>query len=106
MHKPVVFNVAGEIGQLIASVAQDGEELRQLITKTLKTEKPVILDFADIDQITLSFLNAGIGMLYDLFDVSFLEKNLKCINLTPSGETLLRSVKEMSGNYLKNHPAV
>ena len=106
MHKPVVFNVAGEIGQVMASVSKDGQELRDLITKTLNAEKPVTLDFIDIDQVTTSFLSASIGTLYDQFDVSFLEENLKCINLPPAGETLLRSALEMSGSYMKSHQAV
>ena len=106
MQKPVVFNVAGEIGQIMASVSQDGEELGELIQKTLKAERPVTLDFSDIDQITVSFLNASIGKLYHQFDVSFLERNLRCINLTPAGETLLRSIREMSGSYIRNPQTV
>ena len=106
MHKPVVFNVAGEIGQIMASVSRDGEELGELIRKTLKAERPVTLDFADIDQITASFLNASIGRLYHQFDGSFLERNLQCINLTPAGESLLRSIREMSGSYIRNPQTV
>ena len=103
MQRPVILNVAGEIGQVLASVSEDGKGLLNLIAETLNAERPVTLDFADIDQVTASFLSASIGKLYDQFDEPFLEKNLKCINLTPAGETLLRSIQEMSGDYMKNY---
>jgi hypothetical protein len=102
LQKPVVLNVAGEIGQVMASVSRDGEELQELISKTLHAERPVTLDFIDIDQVTASFLNAVIGTLYHKFDAAFLERYLKFVNLTPAGETLLRSVQEMTGNFAKN----
>ena len=106
MQKPVVFNVAGEIGQVMASVSEDGEELQELIAKTLDTDRPVTLDFIDIDLVTASFLNAMFGKLYHQFDAAFLERYLKFVNLTPAGESILRSVQDMAGNLMNNPQVV
>jgi hypothetical protein len=102
MEEPVVLNVAGEIGQFIASAPQDGDELRELIMNTLNRKKPVTLDFISIDLVTAPFLNASIGPLYSQYDLAFLEKYLKFVNLTPVGETILRSVQDLAGNIMQN----
>jgi hypothetical protein len=106
MKKKVVINVAGHIGQIIASVSHDGEMVYQLITEALQEKRLVILDFSDIDLVTSSFLTASISQLYNKYDQVFLDKYLKFENLKPVGETTLKMVQEWAQGYFKNNKAV
>ena len=106
MKKKVVINVAGQIGQIMASVSHDGETLHRLITEALQEKRLVILDFTDIDLVTSSFLNASIGQLYNQYDQLFLDKYLKFENLKPVEEATLKRVQEWAQNYFKNNKAV
>jgi len=94
------------IFELIASSAavssEDGEALYQRITKGLKEEGiRIILDFMNIELITSTFLNAGIGQLYNKYDSPFLKERLKVENMATEDLELLKKVVERAKEYFK-----
>jgi hypothetical protein len=93
MEQQVIINVAGRIGQIIASMAYDGELLYQFIREALNSKRTVTLDFEDIDLVSFSFLNACIGRLYNQYDRQFLAENLRIENLNPGGEATLKRMQ-------------
>jgi STAS-like domain of unknown function (DUF4325) len=64
------------------------------IKKQLKKNGNVILDFKDIELITLYFLQVVIGQLYRHFDSLFLQEHLKIDNILPEDIYVLKKVIE------------
>ncbi len=101
--KEIKVNIFEQIGSSAAVSSEDGEILYKRIMKGL-TEKDIIikLDFANIELITSTFLNAAIGQLYSQFDSPFLRERLKVDNLSKEDLELLKKVVERAKEYFKN----
>ena len=101
--KEIKINIFEQIGSSAAVSSEDGETLHGRIVKGL-AEKDVIiiLDFANIELITSTFLNASIGQLYNKYDSPFLRERLKVANLAKEDLELLKKVIERAKEYFKD----
>lgn len=104
--KNIKINVVEQIGQIMARITHDGENLHNIIVQSLEEKRKVTLDFSEIDMVTSSFLNACIGQLYSKYDSEFIEKNLIVVNLKPESEATLKRVQDWAKNYFKKEKAV
>lgn len=101
--KEMPINIFELISSKAAVSSEDGEMLYRQIIKGLKKEDIVILlNFANIDLITSTFLNAAIGQLYNDYDSPFLREKLKIKNMPPEDVQLLKKVIERAKEYFKD----
>lgn len=101
--KEIKINIFEQIGSNAAVSSEDGEVLYKRIIKGLaEKDIVIILDFANIELITSTFLNAAIGQLYGRFDSPFLKERLKVNNLAKEDLELLKKVVERAKEYFKN----
>ncbi len=98
--KEIRINIFEQIGSNAAVSSEDGEALYRRIMKGL-AEKDVIiiLDFTNIELITLTFLNTAIGQLYGRYDSTLLRERLKVSNLAKEDLGLLKKVVERAKEY-------
>jgi len=101
--KEIRINIFELISSNATVSSEDGEMLYQRIIKGLEEKDIIILlDFANIDLITSTFLNAAIGQLYNDYDSPFLREKLKVKNMTPEDLELLKKVVERAKEYFKD----
>jgi len=94
-----IFDV---IGGRAAVSTEDGDRLFETLNAFLGKEFEVILDFAKIETLTSTFLNAAIGQLYSQFDSPFLRQHLKVHNLQPEDRELMIKIIERAKEYFKD----
>lgn len=101
--KEIRINVFELISSSAAVSSEDGEMLYRRIIKGLKEKDIIILlNFANIDLITSTFLNAAIGQLYNDYGSPFLRERLKVKNMAPEDLELLKKVVERAKEYFKD----
>lgn len=100
--KKITINIYEHIGSSAAVSSEDGEILFNLLTKSFEQKMEVILDFANIELITSTFLNASIGQLYSGYTSQFLRPHLKVANMDKEDMELLKKVVERAKAYFKD----
>jgi len=101
--KEIRVNIFELIGSGAAVSSEDGDILHKRIMRGLeKGNIKIILDFANIELITSTFLNAAIGQLYSKYDSPFLRKRLKLENMASEDLELLKRVVERAKEYFRD----
>jgi len=98
----ITINVFEKIGSTAAVSSEDGALLFKLISKALKNEAKVILDFNNVELITSTFLNAAIGQLYSSFESPFLRGHLSVKTMAEDDLVLLKKVVDRAKEYFEN----
>ncbi len=94
-----IFDVVG--GKAAVST-EDGERLFETISAFLEQDVEVVLDFANIETLITTFLNAAIGQLYSKYDSPFLREHLSVSNLQPEDKERMISTIECAKEYFKD----
>lgn len=81
---------------------EDGEKIFTLINANFKKSNDVIIDFAEIDLIVSTFLNAAIGQLYGLYPTEFIQKYLSVTNISNEDLVILKKVTDRAKEYFKD----
>jgi len=97
--KVSIFDVVG--GKAAVST-EDGERLFETIIAFLEKDFEVVLDFANIETLITTFLNAAIGQLYSKYDSPFLKEHLKVSNLQPEDRERMIKTIERAKEYFEN----
>lgn len=81
-----------------------GDKLYEAITPLLRKKQIVILDFEGIPIMTTAFLNAAIGQLFSMKDITseFLNKHLKLKNVQEEDRYLFKLVITRAKEYFKD----
>ena len=96
------INIFDVVGGKAAVSTEDGERLFETISAFLEKDFEVVLDFANIETLITTFLNAAIGQLYSKYDSPFLREHLKVNNLTPEDRERIVSTIECAKEYFKD----
>ncbi|MDQ1251048.1 MAG: hypothetical protein QG646_117 [Euryarchaeota archaeon] len=64
-----------------------------------RENRKVELSFAEISDITPTFLNSAVGQLYGTFPAEFIESNLIFTNIPKEDEIILKRVIERAKTY-------
>ena len=94
-----IFDVVG--GKAAVS-SEDGERLFTTISAFLYKGLEVILDFANIETLITTFLNAAIGQLYSKYEGPFLREHLKVANLVAEDRDRMIKTIERAKEYFEN----
>lgn len=90
------------VGGKAAVSSEDGERLFATICAFLEKDLEVVLDFANIETLITTFLNAAIGQLYSKYEGPFLRKHLRVNNLTPEDRERMINTVERAKEYFKD----
>lgn len=101
MDKPIVINIKGIVGEYCVA-SDDGQKIYDMIDKTLKGGKKVILSFLNVESLTSAFLNTSIGQLYGNFSEEEIRKSLSVKDISPEDSALLKRVVETAKEYYKD----
>lgn len=98
------LKISSIIGSDIAVSTSDGEIVFTELSKCLKEEDKVTLDFKGISILTTAFLNAAIGQLYsgETYPDNFLNEHLKIINVRDIDAPLFSLVINRAKEYYQN----
>lgn len=98
------LNISSIIGGDIAVSTSDGEIVFSELSRWLKEENKVTLDFKGISILTTAFLNAAIGQLYsgETYPDNFLNEHLKIINVRDIDTPLFSLVINRAKEYFQN----
>jgi len=96
------INIFDVVGGKAAVSTEDGDRLFGTIKAFLEKDFEVVLDFANIETLITTFLNAGIGQLYSKYDGPFLREHLKVNNLAPEDRDRMIKTIERAKEYFKN----
>jgi len=99
-HK--IINIFDVVGGKVAVSTEDGERLFKKINTFLERDFKVVLDFANIETLITTFLNAAIGQLYSKYDSPFLQEHLKVVNLAPEDRERMIKTIERAKEYFKD----
>jgi len=94
-----IFDIVG--GKAAVST-EDGERLFTTISAFLEKDFEVVLNFANIETLITTFLNAAIGQLYSKYESPFLQKHLRVSNLAPEDRERMIKTIERAKEYFKN----
>lgn len=100
------LNIVNTIGDVFGVEAEDGEKVFQVIVKTFKENKKVVLSFQNIEMLTTAFLNTAVGQLYKDFSEDFIRDHLKVENISDSGKVALKRVVDTAKLYYKDPEAL
>lgn len=89
-----IINIANTIKSEFAISPEDGDIIYSLIETKLQKNTAMILDFSNVDMMTVAFLNNAIGKLYKTFDKQQLNKLISMQNISDSDLILLKKVIE------------
>ena len=71
---------------------EDGDLIYNLISKNIKNEDLICIDFDGVDITTTAFLNNAIGTLYKEFNTDILNKFITMNNISDSDLALVKKV--------------
>jgi LytS/YehU family sensor histidine kinase len=97
-----IIKIFEVVGSKVAVSTEDGDSLFETIIAFLERDFEVVLDFANIETLTSTFLNAAIGQLYSKYDSHFLRKHLSTSNLLPEDKELMIKIIERAKEYFKD----
>ena len=96
------INIFDLVGGKAAVSTEDGERLFETICAFLEKDVEVVLDFANIETLITTFLNAGIGQLYSKYDSTFLKEHLSVKGLQPEDRERMIKTIERAKEYFKD----
>ena len=96
-----IINIFDVVGGKAAVSTEDGERLFETISAFLEKDFEVVLDFANIETLITTFLNAAIGQLYSKYDSPFLREHLSVRGLQPEDRKRMIDVIEGAKEYFK-----
>lgn len=94
-----IFDIVG--GKAAVST-EDGERVFETLSAFLDKDYKVVIDFANIETLITTFLNAAIGQLYSKYDGPFLRERLKVSNLAPEDRDRMIKTIERAKEYFVN----
>ncbi|HIJ72390.1 MAG TPA: STAS-like domain-containing protein [Planctomycetes bacterium] len=97
-----IISIFDVVGGKAAVSTEDGERLFTTINAFLEKDFKVILDFANIQTLITTFLNAAIGQLYSKYDSPFLREHLSVRSLQPEDKERLVKTIERAKEYFKD----
>ncbi len=100
--KRKIINIFDVVGGKTAVSTEDGERLFTTISAFLEKDVEVVLDFASIETLITTFLNAGIGQLYSKYDSPFLREHLSVRGLQPEDKERMVRTIERAKEYFKD----
>ncbi len=98
-HK--IINIFDVVGGKTAVSTEDGDRLFGTISAFLEKDFEVVLDFANIETLITTFLNAAIGQLYSKYDSPFLREHLSVRGLQPEDKERIVKTIECAKEYFK-----
>ncbi len=96
------INIFDLVGGKAAVSTEDGERLFEKISAFLEKDFEVVLDFANIEMLITTFLNAAIGQLYSKYDSPFLKEHLSVSGLQPEDRERMIKTIERAKEYFEN----
>ena len=96
------INIFDVVGGKAAVSTEDGDRLFETISAFLTKDFEVALDFANIETLITTFLNAAIGQLYSKYNSPFLQEHLRVINLAPEDRERMIKTIERAKEYFKD----
>ncbi|QLY25701.1 STAS-like domain-containing protein [Bdellovibrio sp. KM01] len=99
MSTQLKINVYEIVGGDSAIAVEDGEALFSRIKNAISNGVDTEVNFANVNLIVSSFLNAGIGQLYGEFDEILLKSKLKVTGLSEDDQELLVKVIKRAKEY-------
>jgi hypothetical protein len=96
------INIFDLVGGNAAVSTEDGERLFETISAFLEKGFEVVLDFANIETLLTTFLNAGIGQLYSKYDSPRLREHLSVSNLAPEDRERMVKTIERAKEYFRD----
>jgi len=97
-----IINIFDVVGGKAAVSTEDGDRLFGTISAFLEKDFEVVLDFANIEMLITTFLNAAIGQLYSKYDSPFLREHLSVNNLAPEDRDRMVKTIERAKEYFKD----
>lgn len=97
-----IINIFDVVGGKAAVSTEDGERLFETISAFLEKDFKVVLDFANIETLITTFLNAAIGQLYSKYDSPFLREHLSVRGLQPEDKERMVRTIERAKEYFKD----
>jgi len=88
----VTLKIVDLVGTPFCIALEDGDKVRQAIAEQLRLGNQIILDLADIELLTSSFLNAAVGDLYEEFTEEEIRDHLHLENETKDDLSLIQYV--------------
>lgn len=88
----VTLKIVDLVGTPFCIALEDGDKVRQAIAEQLRLGNQIILDLADIELLTSSFLNAAVGDLYEEFTEEEIRDHLHLENATKDDRSLIQYV--------------
>jgi len=98
----IKINIINIVGSPFCVEADDGQKIYNLIVKSFKEKKKVLLSFLNVKLLTTAFLNTAIGLLYKDFTEEFIKEHLNIEAMSQSGLISLKRVVETAKLYYKN----
>jgi hypothetical protein len=96
------INIFDVVGGKAAVSTEDGERLFTTICAFLEKDFEIVLDFANIETLITTFLNAAIGQLYSKYESPFLREHLSVINLAPEDKERMVKTIERAKEYFED----
>lgn len=96
------INIFDLVGGKAAVSTEDGERLFETISAFLEKDFDVVLDFANIETLITTFLNAAIGQLYSKYKSPFLREHLSVRGLQPEDKDRMIKTIERAKEYFKD----
>jgi hypothetical protein len=96
------INIFDIVGGKAAVSTEDGDKLFTTISTFLDKDLKVVLDFANVETLITTFLNAAIGQLYSKYNSPFLREHLKVTNLAPEDRERMIKTIERAKEYFKD----
>ena len=97
-----IINIFDVVGGNAAVSTEDGERLFETISTFLEKDFEVVLDFANIETLITTFLNAAIGQLYSKYESPFLREHLSVRGLQPEDRERMIKTIERAKEYFKD----
>ncbi len=98
----VKINIINIVGSPFCVEADDGQKIYNLIVKSFKEKKRVVLSFLNVELLTTAFLNTAVGQLYKDFSEDFIKEHLSVEEISQSGKVSLKRVVETAKLFYKN----
>ncbi len=96
------INIFDVVGGKAAVSTEDGERLFETISAFLEKDFEVVLNFANIETLITTFLNAAIGQLYSKYDSPFLREHLSVSGLQPEDRERMVNTIERAKEYFED----
>ena len=96
------INIFDIVGGKAAVATEDGARVFEAINAFLEKKYVVVVDFANIETLTSTFLNAAIGQLYSKHKSPLLREQLKVENLHSEDRSLMIRVIERAKEYFED----